>query len=469
MGSYAPEYEGLELDRTLYDLYKQDNENGEVPDLAFMIPSGTTSLTSGLPAPTKYAYQAPRAQKVGPDIMARICLTVGPTYMSFMAGKMRINFFNPDQHKNEPNGDANYRIHQLDTLNTFAQLPEHQRPEVDFVYGPGEIECEEKTKVAFLTPMDCFADMPHLVDPDTHYELLSKRELAVSTLPSPKTELIDCNLTADEVEDNSLVDAEVTRFVSAVEEAVPPFVVKLPQGLAGQGVYVVHKQSDQSELLKTLGTEVKTMIQSINSENEHLHPACLMVQQMIAGTAVALSFFITKTGNAIFTGCCEQEIDSKGAWAGAVINYPQQKAIEARYTDIMQQMAKYVHGRGYWGPMGADVMTDLDGKQLVIDLNVRVAGSYILGFLKNHLSVKRGLDYAGLLYPLPLKGTRADFEKMFEPELSSGKLLIAGWCHGRAGPWGIVKYSIASVVAAAQDPEELRTLSDRVNARRIRK
>ena len=453
------------LDKTLADLYAIDND-GNIPELAYSIPSPSVQVAASMPVPKRYPYQAPRVISLGNDVLARTYLCTGAQSYNFVAGKMRLTLFDPDVHKNEPKVDENgNRAHVTDAWKTFDQLPESQQPQIQFVSNGSEIEVEEDARVAIMLPNDNLQHLPSLVDLDTHYRLLSKRELALATLPTPQTDVIECNISVKELDDDQLVDAEVDRFLEAVEARAPEFVVKLPQALAGQGVFVIKTEKDKTDAIKALKPEVKRMIQQMDESNKHLHPACLMLQKMLPGTAVALSIFVTKSGRAIFTGCCEQAIDAKGQWSGAMIDYSRQKALEEEYADVGTQMARFVNDLGYWGPMGADIMTDEGGKQYVIDLNVRVAGSYPLGLLKGHFHIERGYNNAALLYPLGMKGTRADFDYYFDNELMEGRVVVCGWCHGRIGPWGIIKYSVVSLVVAAETPEVLTELIAKVNKR----
>ncbi|KAL8919695.1 MAG: hypothetical protein Q9208_006648 [Pyrenodesmia sp. 3 TL-2023] len=52
-----------------------------------------------------------------------------------------------------------------------------------------------------------------LVDQDAHWDLLSKRTLALSGLPSPPTEVIDSMLLADETSDQAVLAKETDRMV----------------------------------------------------------------------------------------------------------------------------------------------------------------------------------------------------------------------------------------------------------------
>lgn len=57
--------------------------------------------------------------------------------------------------------------------------------------------------------MDCLLLLPHLVDPETHYEALSKRGLALSGLLMLDSEIVDTILSPAQIPDHELVDFEV--------------------------------------------------------------------------------------------------------------------------------------------------------------------------------------------------------------------------------------------------------------------
>lgn len=463
----------VELDTTLRELYSLDDPQGQNIVQVYAIPSATTQMTSSIPLSTRFAYQSPRALKMDSNVLARTNLQAGPQSYGFVSGNMPLVLFDVDAAGDEA-AQAEHMLspvksHQADALRVFDQLAPAQRPELRFVPSPTGITTNPNDKVAIWNPMDCLTHLPHLFDPEEHYELLSKRGLAISGISTPNSDVIDCNLQPHQVNDEDLVKEEVARMMKPVIEREVPFVIKLPQSLGSQGVFVVQTDSEKQDAIGLLTVEVKRMIQQINESNRHMRPASLVLQETVPGTAVALSLFVTKKGRSIFTGCTEQIFDNHGHWDGGCIDYKQQDNLREQYADIAQEMATYMHQKGYYGPLGADVMTDLNGKQLVIDLNVRVPTSYPLGFLKKHFSIQRGLHDAALLYPLALKGTRDDFQRHFDKEIQEGKIVICGWCHGSGGPGGRYKYSISSVAVGGETPAHLRQMIERINIDRVRK
>ncbi|KAF2149919.1 hypothetical protein K461DRAFT_36409 [Myriangium duriaei CBS 260.36] len=350
------------------------------------------------------------------------------------------------------------RPHQEDAYRTFSRLCPQQRPKLAFVQEASDILLQIKQRIVVMSPMDCLLRLPHLVDPEVHYSLHSKRSLALSDLPTPSTEVIDTILGPDQVSDELTVDTEVQRMLSCVRIHHLPLVLKAPVSAGSFGTFIVRTREERETILKDLEKHLKKMIGEINTTNSHMKPCCLLVQDFVPGDAVALSLFVTKSGKAIYNACCTQLFDAKGDWAGAFCDYEKQDSLEVKYAKIGAQLVKYVHEVGYYGPIGVDIMTDGGGLQLVIDMNIRVAGSHALGALKSHF-LTRGMDMASTLCPLMLNLTRDQFDANFTNELCTGSLVVNAWVHMRGG-----QTSMVAVTLGASDQESLSEFVKRVRA-----
>lgn len=463
-----PTLQSITLDTTLEQLYSLDAPLDQDIVFVFAIPTAHVQMASGVPLSSIFLYQSPLSHIEDSDDLARLNLQVVPQWFGFIAGKMPLIMFDleNDVHErrlSEPS-IGSLRAHQVDALRVFDQLIPSQRPEVTFIVKAQDIILSPRAKIAVLSPMDCMLHLPHAVDPEVHYEVLSKRSLALSGLPTPGSEVVDTLLNPFHVRDERLVDAEVTRMLDSVRNHPLPFAVKMPQALSGQGTFLVRTNSDQQKTLEVLTVEIKRMLHQLNDSNRHLQPCSLVVQDLIAGETAALSSFVTRTGRMIFISCTEPMMDAGGHGRGAFISYRQQDRMRTTYARIMEQMAQWVHLKGYFGPMNADVMTGPDGRHLIVDLNVRVAGSHPLGPLKSHFSAERNLHEAVLFFAFCLKGTRAAFERKFEKKIRDGSLIITGWCQDKHG-----QNSISSLVLAAENKEKLRGFIDEVNLHRLPK
>ncbi|KAF5006895.1 hypothetical protein FDECE_6754 [Fusarium decemcellulare] len=141
------------------------------------------------------------------------------------------------------------------------------------------------------------------------------------------------------------------------------------------------------------------MLRQLNDSNSHLQPTSTVVQKMVAGSALAISLFLPEDGEPIMTSCCDQFISNEGHQDGGHVDYSQQSRLQTEYLAIEKRLWPYMSLIGYHGPLGADIMTDSEGKQLVIDLNTRVTGSHSLGFLKGYSSVSRCFNDAAVCFP----------------------------------------------------------------------
>jgi hypothetical protein len=178
---------------------------------------------------------------------------------------------------------------------------------------------------------------------------------------------------------------------------------------------------------------------------------------MIKGDAVALFIFVTKAGETVFLGCCEQLLDDKRQWIGGRISYDEHDELSREYADIAKQVGDLAHQNGYFGPMGVDVMTGADGQHLAIDPNPRVSGSAPLCLLRKHFFETRGLSQAALFFPVFITCTRDEFEHRFRSAMMDGSLVIIGWSRDE-----LRGYSASAFILAATSKEELQAFRKQV-------
>lgn len=113
----------------------------------------------------------------------------------------------------------------------LKQLHPDQRPRLEIFPTFEDIKLALDSKIVTTCPMDRVAHFPHLVDPDVHYDLLSKRTLTYSGLPVPKSTVIDTvigsNGQPDYVRDHpEQLENEVQHMIRPVHEHALPFVAK---------------------------------------------------------------------------------------------------------------------------------------------------------------------------------------------------------------------------------------------------
>ena len=155
-------------------------------------------------------------------------------------------------------------------------------------------------------------------------------------------------------------------------------------------------------------------------------------------------------------------MDAEGNWGGGFVDYREQDALHEECRETAALLAVYMHNLGYWRPMGANIMTDGEGRQVVIDMNVRVTGSHPLGALRGHFE-RRGLNVAVLFFPLMLKLTWEEFERKSKEELHFGSLVVNAWVHMQDE-----KTSMTTVTLAAEDKEKLNEFVERVRASKMK-
>lgn len=395
------------------------------------------------------------------SIMALFCLGCVAQYFGFVAGPMNLWLFDPDKSKYEPASET--RTHRIDAQRVYAGLNEKQRPKVHFAESAAQVAASPQKK-AVINPLDFLDGHGTVVDQVVQWDLQSKRSLALSELPNPPTDIVDTILRPSQVADATLVTTEVARMLAPIETHALPFVVKLPLGLGGHAVFMVRDETRRSSCLQVLRDELPSMLQNLTAENETLTPPSLLLQEVVPGDTVGISMFVTKAGRAIFISCIDQIIDDGDNWAGGVVDFTRQAALGDMYHDTIELVATHAYERGYWGPMGVDIMTDGTGRQLIVDMNIRQTGDFTLGLMGKHFWEDRGLPYAGLVPAMAVKGDRDQFEQTFSDIIARGALVIVGWCRAwGTGPDGDFVWSTCSLIVGAKDKEELQQLMDRIN------
>jgi hypothetical protein len=462
MRSTAPE---IELPTTLADLYSLDGGNSDDVALAYAFPN-PTQVAASLPLSRKYAYQGPRTRKWAPDTLARITLACLAQYYGFIAGRMDLYLFDLDRTRMEKLAETFSWTkpepwHQSDARTVLQSLKPLQRPRLHFVEDSDELAASDQQK-AVITPMDFLDGHGPLVEQEAHWDLLSKRTLALSDLPSPPTQVIDTVLRAADKNDEVALENEIHRMLEPVALRPLPFVVKLPLGMGGHAVFIVKDAEKRQSCLKILREELPAMFQALTPMNEAKTPVSLLLQDMVDGPSDGVSIFVTKAGRPIYISTSEQILDGHDQWSGGYMDYSRQTALGERYRSTIDKVAAYVYSHGYYGPMGVDVMTDEHGQQLVVDMNVRQTGSYTLGLMKKHFYEQRNLPFAGLLVPLGILGTREHFEEKFATEIDAGTIVIASWCRGKAGPGALFTWSACGLLVGGKTRKEMEALMEKL-------
>ncbi|KJZ71692.1 hypothetical protein HIM_08889 [Hirsutella minnesotensis 3608] len=433
----------------------KDRETDSTIVLLLFLPRTLPEMSACLPKP-KFIYEDALEVSDERDGTPALRLQTVPQQYGFTAGKMpliALDVWNK-QDVSQSNDASPTGYPEIEF--SFRQLSSDQRPILSFARRPADITLQAGSIAAVLGPDDELLHLPHLIDPEDHYEVLSKRGLALSGLPTPESIIIDTNLQPGPQVDEPVLQSEVTRMIKSIEEIQRPYIIKLQQSAASKGAFKVQTSSDLESIRKLLNLKLKGMLLRVNETNSHLRSCSLIVQELVQGHAVALSLFITKTGRAIFIACCEQIFNQKGHWVGASISYKSQVFLRQRYADTADRIARFLHQKGYYGPTGADVMTDQSGRQLIVDLNVRITTSFHLGPLAGHFT-QRGC-FNGMALRRYFHCPRDTFELAFENELGSGILIITAWAYNE-----LEGLNYAAIIFGAKDSAELDGFAKRVD------
>lgn len=450
----------ITLDYTLRDLYSGDDEDDlnivlvYYPlQLEYNHQSSSTKFTYG------YRLQDGNEKRASSTAMAA---SMVPQRYAFSAGQMPLFILDFDEKKQKEENIKTCQVmdqlpaHHVDIHRTFAQLIPDQQPALNFAKSPESISSDAGTQIAVLLPTDCLSHLPHLVDQETHYMLLSKRGLALSGLPTPPTQIIDtCFIDS---EDPMLLKQSIAQMVDSIDKHQLPFMVKLPQSISGMGNFAISTETERDQVKALFTAQLGAMLQQLNRFNHHLYPCSMVLQDFITGPVVALSLFVTKRGQARFIACCEQLFDEQGHWIGGSISYQQQAGLRETFAAITEKVATFLHSKGYHGPAGVDIVTDhRSGEQLIIDLNVRVTGTFHLGPLTGHFTRHGLFEAAMTMGDFPC--SRDAFEERFAHEIRNGSLVVSGWVHSE-----LSRLSHAAITVGAKNSHELKEFLERIRA-----
>ncbi|KAM5437127.1 hypothetical protein MferCBS31731_005543 [Microsporum ferrugineum] len=439
------------LDCTLHDLYSLDSDGAPLPTLVY--DSQPVEDYAVLPT-AKYVYHLGVQQ--GSDKILTLLTRSQTERRVFLAGKMSVIVmdFAYSQHNRDI---ENLPEDKADSYNHLSKMRQDQQPTVTFVSRADQITLSPESPVAVVVPIDPVSHLPHVLDPDVHFELLSKRGLAVSGLPTPPSTVVDVHLPLDQLKDTTKLGQEIARMLEPLDTYQTPFVVKLPQSVAAMGTFTVRSDSDRERVKEMLSAYMRVMLGQINAANYHLNPLSLIFQNFVTGTEVALSFFVTQKGRSIFIGCFDQEFDKQGRWAGGSISYPDQPALQQKYTKVIEQTAQFLHKKGYYGPAGVDVLTDSQGEHYIVDLNVRLTGLCHLGFLKEHFT-QRSLDVASTVTGF-FTSSRETIEEAFINEMQDGSFIIIAWSYDDS-----MKLSCGAIGVGGKTASDIEKLAARIQA-----
>ncbi|KAI9049681.1 hypothetical protein LZ554_005838 [Drepanopeziza brunnea f. sp. 'monogermtubi'] len=341
---------------------------------------------------------------------------------------------------------------QRSSLASLLTLHPHQRPYM--IWGSESmgalIAAIPRTILAARLPLDGMEDMRSVIDPDLLYELLSKRGLALSTLNTPACHLINLgnddqiqkmqlatkgrhSLDGEALFSSEIINEWKNEVIGTIINRPLPFVVKLQQTLAGIGTFVIKKDKDKKRLLADLPSRLDTSLQRANLGNIHLRPNTIIISEF--------------------------NMSDANLWDGASITYSDQEGLEQRFRPSVQDTSAFLQIKGYFGAVGIDIMEGADGRQWIVDLNVRPPGSLVLGLLKKFLSEDRGLDEARLISTMSTRVSKVRFWEALGKELAAGRVIVTAWFEDLE-----TGKNFASLVIAGKDKAAVNELAEIVEA-----
>lgn len=133
--------------------------------------------------------------------------------------------------------------------------------------------------------MDGMENLPHVLHPEIHYELLSKRGLAMTSdsFLTPKSRILDLKLDLAQRDDMLWpgVDEAIEAWEKEVYETVTtrslPFVFKLQHSILGKGTYIIKTEESRNDLLGELQEILSENGLRTTEFNHHSMPATLVV------------------------------------------------------------------------------------------------------------------------------------------------------------------------------------------------
>lgn len=188
---------------------------------------------------------------------------------------------------------------------------------------------------------------------------------------------------------------------------------------------------EQENLLNDISVVLRKLLPRVNASNNHLRPASLITTGFLPRPATAVAFFVTKNGNPVFICAATQKFTPSRQWIGGRVNYQMQPYYEVHYRKMIRQIAEFLKSKGYQGAAGADILEDEDRRLWVVDINVRIPGTFNLGCLRIHFLESRSLNESCFILGLRLNFARRQFIEHFDDEFRSKGIIIVAWYHDR--------------------------------------
>lgn len=234
-------------------------------------------------------------------------------------------------------------------------------------------------KYIVLFPYSHLSENQHLINPNIHYELLSKETIIYINVNQPKSFVF--NVITDSIDKLNLLSY--------------PYVIKTTQGLGGFGTWIIKNEKD---FLKAM-----EQIKYLNHEK-------LIISEFIENVIsnYCLQFYLSKNEeNDVILGITRQIIDPNSDWKGGYINYKEQNKLKEKLKNIFKTVSYYLRKKMFFGIVGVDILEDINNNLYVVDLNLRINGTTPLCLIKNHFN-NLNIKYSCFFGEIKFKGIKPD-------------------------------------------------------------
>ncbi|MCP5517733.1 MAG: ATP-grasp domain-containing protein [Verrucomicrobiales bacterium] len=268
-----------------------------------------------------------------------------------------------------------------------------------------------------LFPLEALADAEHAVDPNAHYELLSKEAIPKIDCPQP----------------------------SAVPRGRYPCMLKISHGYSSLGNYVLRSGDDDDRVSALLAQRwpgarvVRTeLIREICDE-------------------YCAQFYLSKAGDMDWLGVTGQLFDAGGRWDGAQVHCDLQEVLQRELDPVVRPVAVYLHRHGYAGVVGVDVVRDGAGQLWVVDLNPRINGSTPLLLMSKAMG-RRGWSSGWYAPSRRFRGSVGGLLAAAR-KLSPGEIVVLSYAAEESG-----RFTACHLAAFGESQADCRELMERLLA-----
>ncbi|KAL2820621.1 hypothetical protein BJX63DRAFT_427947 [Aspergillus granulosus] len=323
----------------------------------------------------------------------------------------------------------------------LSPLPVNQRPQVHYVdLNKQDVQDQvhqvtRGKKLWYYRPKSYMLQQDTLVSPDFAYAINDKRFLLHPNIPTPDLEMA------------SLQSEDLGTSIFTTRSL--PFVVKLRRCSGSQGTWVVTSEDERQIMLAAMkqyrsrGVPEVQISEFIHSTQPHY----------------SVNFFIGAAGpsndNAVITflGATEQVFSKTGRWAGGIIDFQSQGSIKEKLMGTINAVARTMIG-SYVGWVGIDVIVDeRKNRTVVVDLNARLTGGFVLCLLSGHFMEERGLPFAQAK-SFHYEGKTADVYTHLATFIRTGQVVVA------AVTEALPNKCTAQLIFGGQNREELADMKD---------